>query len=276
MTARLEVRDLEITTADGGVLVSGLSLLIEPGGLTALVGESGSGKTLTALAVLGLLPAGLHQTRGDILVDGTEGTACTPADRRAMLGRDMSMIFQEPMTALDPVMRIDRQMLEVRRRRCPCRGREAIAWCLEALGRVGIVDPARVANAFPHELSGGMRQRVLIAMGVATDPALILADEPTTALDSINRRQMLAILGQAARHGAGVLLITHDLGAARDWADHVAVMARGRLVESGPAEEILSNPKHPYTKGLLACAPRADHTGPLLELDESAADQAPI
>jgi len=276
MTPRLEIRDLDVTTSDGVVLVSEMSLSIKPGGLTALVGESGSGKTLTALAVLGLLPASLAQRRGTVLLDGIDVSTLAAAERRAMRGRDMSMIFQEPMTALDPVMRIDRQLLEARRRRFTVSGHEAAAWCVDALEAVGIEDPARVARAFPHELSGGMRQRVLIAMGLAADPALILADEPTAALDSINRRDMLAMLAAAAQNGAGVLLITHDLNAARDWADRVVVMARGRVVESGSAEEILSNPKHPYTKGLLACIPRADHAGPLLELDESAANHAPV
>jgi ABC-type dipeptide/oligopeptide/nickel transport system ATPase component len=243
---------LEVATTAGDILVSGVSLVIESGQTMALVGESGSGKTLTALAVLGLLPPGVRQRGGVILVNGVDTAACTKAERRAMRGRDMSMIFQEPMTALDPVMRIDRQMLEARRRRFPARGREGAAWCLETLAGGGIDDPARVAHAFPHELSGGMRQRVLIAMGLAADPTLILADEPTTALDSINRRGMLARLGRAAEGGAGVLLITHDLRSARDWADQVVVMSEGRVVESGPSEEIMARPKHPYTKELLA------------------------
>jgi len=254
MTVCLDIRGLEITTADGGELVSDVSFLIESGGVTALVGESGSGKTLTALAVLGLLPAGLRQRSGAIFVNGIDLAGCTPKQRRAMRGRDMSMIFQEPMTALDPVMRIDRQMLEARRRRFSPGGREGAAWCREALVGAGIDEPARVAHAFPHELSGGMRQRVLIAMGLAASPALILADEPTTALDSINRREMLALLGGAAERGAGVLLITHDLRSVHDWADQVVVMSHGRVVESGPGEEILSSPKHSYTKDLLAAA----------------------
>lgn len=251
MTACLELHDLGITTSEGTALVSGVSIRIDRGGLTALVGESGSGKTLTALAVLGLLPPGLQQRTGAIHVHGIDLAGCPPKQRREMRGRDVSMIFQEPMTALDPVMRIDRQMLEARRRRFPCRGRSGAVWCQQALSEVGINEPARVAHAFPHELSGGMRQRVLIAMGLAAAPSLILADEPTTALDSINRRDLLAILAAAAAEGAGVLLITHDLRSARDWADQVVVMSQGRVVESGPADAIMSSPKHPYTKTLL-------------------------
>jgi ABC-type glutathione transport system ATPase component len=262
MTYRLDIRGLRIETRDGKMLVDGIDLCLEAGGVAALVGESGSGKTLTALAVLGLLPAAVRRTQGEICIDGRDVCCMSESERRALRGRDVSMIFQEPMTALDPVMRIDRQMLEARRRRHAARGRAGQAWCVEALATVGL-DDARIAHAFPHELSGGMRQRVLIAIGLAAEPNLILADEPTTALDAVNRRDMLEILRAAADRGAGVLLITHDLMSAHGWADTVAVMERGKVVEVGAAHDVLEHPKHPYTKNLLACVPRARQSGPL-------------
>ncbi|MBT5583134.1 MAG: ABC transporter ATP-binding protein [Phycisphaerae bacterium] len=263
MTHRLDIRGLTIETQCGEMLVDGIDLLLEAGGVAALVGESGSGKTLTALAVLGLLPPAVRRVRGEIRIDGGDICGMSESERRALRGRDVSMVFQEPMTALDPVMRIDRQMLEARRRRHAARGRTGQSWCVAALEAVGIEEPERVAHSFPHELSGGMRQRVLIAMGLAADPKLILADEPTTALDAINRRDMLETLRGAADRGAGVLLITHDLMSAHGWADTVAVMERGQIVEVGAAQEVLEHPKHPYTKHLLACVPRAGQSGPL-------------
>jgi ABC-type glutathione transport system ATPase component len=167
MTHRLDIRGLTIETQGGEMLVDGIDLLLEAGGVAALVGESGSGKTLTALAVLGLLPPAVRRVRGEIRIDGRDICDMSESERRALRGRDVSMVFQEPMTALDPVMRIDRQMLEARRRRHAARGRTGQSWCVAALEAVGIEEPERVAHSFPHELSGGMRQRVLIAMGLA-------------------------------------------------------------------------------------------------------------
>ncbi|MCP4759909.1 MAG: ABC transporter ATP-binding protein [Planctomycetes bacterium] len=261
-SAVLEVVDLEIRLRAGPVLVEKLSLSISAGSMTALVGESGSGKTLSAMAIMGLLPPGINRSGGSIHVCGDD----VSNGLGAFLGRDVTMVFQEPMTSLDPVMRIDRQLLEARRRRVRCRGRRGRAWCVGALSEVGIDDAERVAAAFPHELSGGMRQRVLIAMGLAPEPRLILADEPTTALDAINRRDALELLASATRKGAGVLLITHDLGSVRGWADHIVVMRGGRCCEQGPTLQVLENPKHPYTKGLLECVPQRGHRGPLPEL----------
>ncbi len=269
MTLSLAVRGLVIEDDTGTRLVSDLSFDVTAGSVTAIVGESGSGKTLTALAVLGLLPREVRQTAGSIAVNGVEITSL-PADTiRSMRGRDMAMIFQEPMTALNPVLRIDRQLVEARCRRTPVSGRRAAAWCRDALARVGIADPARVSRCWPHELSGGMRQRVLIAMGLAGEPGLVLADEPTTALDAVNRRDVLDVLASMAARGAGVVLITHDLASVRRWADHIVVMRHGICCESGPAASVLDAPKHPYTRGLLDCVPRPDRPGPLPEIAAS-------
>jgi peptide/nickel transport system ATP-binding protein len=254
--------DVQIRLNQGAVLVDRLTMHIQPGSVTALVGESGSGKTLSALAVLGLLPPGIIQSGGTIRVCGEDVSSRFGAIR----GRDVTMIFQEPMTALDPVMRIDRQLLEARRRRDRCSGLQGRQWCCDALRRVGIKDAERAATAYPHELSGGMRQRVLIAMGLAPSPAVVLADEPTTALDAINRSEALELLASAAASGAGVLLITHDLGSVRGWADQVIVMRSGRCCEQGPTSDVLGNPQHPYTRALLDCVPRPDSRGPLPEL----------
>ncbi|MDP7029353.1 MAG: ABC transporter ATP-binding protein [Phycisphaerales bacterium] len=271
MTLALEVRGLVIEDTAGAKLVSDVSLEVASGSVTAVVGESGSGKTLTALAVIGLLPHEVRRTAGSIRVGGVDVTALPPNALRAMRGRDVAMIFQEPMTALNPVLRIDRQLLEARRRRVNIRGRQAVAWCHEALARVGIAEPDRVARCWPHELSGGMRQRVLIAMGLAAEPRLVLADEPTTALDAVNRREVLDGLAAVAQGGAGVVLITHDLPSAGRWADQIIVMRGGVCCEAGPAREVLKAPKHPYTRGLLDCVPRPDRPGPLPEIAASEA-----
>ncbi|HJO16243.1 MAG TPA: ABC transporter ATP-binding protein [Phycisphaerales bacterium] len=254
-TDSLVVDGLTLEHSGQGALVQDMSVTVDAGTITALVGESGSGKTLTALAIMGLLPAGITCTDGKIVVAGTDWLACTPRQRADMRGREAAMVFQEPMTALDPVMRIDRQLIESRRRRESLRGAQAAAWVEHALDSVGLEDPIRVARSFAHELSGGMRQRVLLAMAMAGEPRLLLADEPTTALDAVNRAGVLDLLASTCQQGLGVLLVTHDFSAVRGWAHHVAVMWRGRLCEEGPAEAVLGQPTHPYTRGLLSCVP---------------------
>ena len=229
-----------------------------------MVGESGSGKTLTALAVLGLLPRGVIRSAGAIHIAGHVADATS--DMRSMRGSLVGMIFQEPATALNPVMRIDHQLLEARQPHHKLTGGAARDWCHATLQRVGLDDPKTVARAYPHELSGGMRQRVLIAMGIAAEPALVLADEPTTALDAVHRGAMLDVLREEAKRGAGVLLITHDLASVRGWADQVEVMYAGSIRESGPADQVLSTPSDPYTKALLACVPGLKGQGPLPEM----------
>ena len=265
MSHPLEIEGLCIADAEGRRIVDGMDLFVEQGGVTALVGESGSGKTMTAMGVLGLLPAGLSQQAGTIRVLGTD-IAQDPTTHRSMLGRVVSMVFQEPMTALNPVMRVDAQLLEARRRVVECRGAAARAWVQQALEAVGLEEPVRVAGSYPHELSGGMRQRVLIAMGLAPEPALLLADEPTTALDAIHRNEVLDLLSAAGSRSAGVLLITHDLASVRRCADQVAVMRGGRICEQGTVADVLGNPQHPYTQGLLACVPHAGTRDALPEI----------
>ena len=263
----LHIDGLTIVREDGSPLVEDVSLRVPSGQVTALVGESGSGKTLTALAVMGLLPGGLHQAGGRVFIDGMD---LASEDRRELRGRTVSMVFQEPMTALDPVMRIDRQMLESRGRLERLSGAAATQWCHAALASVGIEDTHRVTRSFPHELSGGMRQRVLIAMAMAAEPRLVLADEPTTALDAVNRAGVLDLIASTCVRGNGVLLVTHDLAAVRGWAQEIAVMWRGRLVETGTAAEVLDQPGHPYTAALLECVPKGD-SGRLVDVQEAMA-----
>ncbi len=206
MSPLLQVDDLCIDSPDGERIVDSVTLTVERGAMTALVGESGSGKTMTALAIMGLLPEGMVVRRGRVCVDGTD-VLQTPRWWQRHRGRTVAMVFQEPMTALDPVMRIDQQLLEARRRRGPIRGTEARRWVVTALTQVGIESADQVARMYPHTLSGGMRQRVLLAMGLAADPGLLLADEPTAALDAVNRGDALDLLrggGPPPPRGGGV------------------------------------------------------------------------
>jgi oligopeptide/dipeptide ABC transporter ATP-binding protein len=241
--------------------VAGLSLQLDRGRTLALVGESGCGKTVTALAILGLLPpAAAGGTRGSIRFDGCDLLALPPRQRRLLRGRRIAMIFQEPMTCLNPVLTIGAQLAEVGPR---CSRRTARARGVEQLRQVGLADPARRLRQYPHELSGGMRQRVLIAMALAAGPDLLIADEPTTALDVTVQAQILDLLRTLQqRSGMAMLFITHDLGVVAEIADDVAVMYAGRIVEQAPLPRLLADPRHPYTRGLLACTPRlADPAG---------------
>ena len=248
---------------DQGLLpaVQGLSLQVAAGAATCLVGESGCGKSLTARAVLRLLPENAVQ-RGRVLLEGTDLAACTGRELRRVRGRRVGMVFQEPMTALNPVLTVGSQVAEplrlhLRLPRVAAR-REATA----LLAEVGIPDPHSRYNDYPHQLSGGMRQRIMIAMALACGPRLLLADEPTTALDTTIQGQILRLLAARSRErGMAVLLITHDLGIAAQMAETVGVMYAGRLVECAPAQELFAHPQHPYTQGLLRAAPalrRAD------------------
>ncbi len=247
----LEVHDLAVSVPAGAsraAAVDGVSFSLPAGETLALVGESGCGKSLTALALLDLLPPGTRRERGRVVLAGA-----VLEDWRGVRGRRIGMVFQEPQSALNPVMAVGEQVAEVLRLpRGMSRGearREAVA----ALARVGIPDPEDRAGRYPHELSGGMRQRAVIAMALAGGPSVLLADEPTTALDTTVQAQVLDLL-RRLRDGTGmaVLLVTHDLGVAAASADRVAVMYAGRLVETGPAASVLSAPAHPYTRGLLA------------------------
>jgi peptide/nickel transport system ATP-binding protein len=262
----LSVEDLAVHfhTIDGTIrAVDGVSLSIGRGEILGVVGESGCGKSVTALSVMGLLaspPARVE--RGSIRLDGRELLSLTEERMRELRGEQMSMIFQEPMTSLDPVMRVGTQVAEglVVHRGMTRRAAEASA--VEMLARVRIPEPARRAREYPHQLSGGMRQRVMIAMALACEPKLLIADEPTTALDVTIQAQILRLmLDLREEFGTAIMLITHDLGVVAETADRVAVMYAGRKVEEAPVERIFGNPRHPYTAGLLGSVPKLDRSG---------------
>lgn len=251
--ALMSVRDLVIRYGgpDSPAAVDGVSFDMPPGEIVALVGESGSGKSSIALAIMALLP-GTSQVGGSILFEGADLAGLSRRQMEDIRGARIGMIFQEPLTCLNPVLSIARQMTEglIRHRgmtRAAARDR-----ALAALADVGIPEPARVMASYPHELSGGMRQRVMIAAALTLDPALLLADEPTTALDVTVQAQVLELLVDIRnRTGKGVLLITHDIGAVAEIADRVIVMKGGRVMEQGPWAEVLLSPRDPYTAALI-------------------------
>ena len=251
----LSIRDLHISF--GAVpVVHGLNLEIEAGKTLALVGESGSGKSVTSLAVMGLLPEATGHATGSVRLGDTELLGLSEDRMRSIRGRQISMIFQEPMTSLNPVQRIGDQLAEVIRLHRGLKGaalREAV---LEMLRKVRIPDPETRMKQYPHTFSGGMRQRVMIAMALACSPKLIIADEPTTALDVTVQAQILDLLRELQREtGTAILFITHDMGVVAEMADHVLVMQKGREIERGEVHEIFSNPKDDYTRTLIAAAP---------------------
>ncbi|MFE9439868.1 dipeptide ABC transporter ATP-binding protein [Streptomyces sp. NPDC006602] len=260
----LEMENLGVTfTTDTGDVpaVREVSLHVRPGETLALVGESGSGKSTVALAAMGLLP-GNARASGLVTVDGADVVAAGEAELARLRGRTASMVFQEPATALDPLTRIGRQIAEVVRNHRPVSRAEAAREAVELLRRVGIPEPERRASAFPFQLSGGQRQRVVIAMAIANSPSLLIADEPTTALDVTVQAEILDLLRElAVGSGTGVLLVTHNMGVVADFADRVAVMLRGEVVETGPVEEVLLRPTHEYTRRLLAAVPRLRLSG---------------
>ncbi|MFG2357548.1 dipeptide ABC transporter ATP-binding protein [Streptomyces sp. NPDC048521] len=236
--------------------VRGVSLRVRPGETLALVGESGSGKSTVALAAMGLLPGNARVT-GRAVIAGTDIVGAGEDGLAALRGRTVSMVFQEPATALDPLTRIGKQIAEVIRNHRDVSAKDAAAQAVDLLRRVGIPDPDKRAAAYPFQLSGGQRQRVVIAMAIANDPALLIADEPTTALDVTVQAEILDLLRRlAAETGTGVLLVTHNMGVVADFADRVAVMYQGRIVETGPVEDVLLHPSHDYTRRLLAAVPR--------------------
>ncbi|MER8087667.1 ABC transporter ATP-binding protein [Streptomyces sp. NPDC094048] len=255
----LELDDLGVvfTTETGEVpAVRGVSLHVRPGETLALVGESGSGKSTIALAAMGLL-AGNARAIGSATVAGHQVVGAREADLAALRGRTVSMVFQEPATALDPLTRIGGQIAEVIRNHRKVSAKEAAAEAVELLRKVGIPEPERRATAYPFQLSGGQRQRVVIAMAIANEPALLIADEPTTALDVTVQAEILDLLRRlAVETGTGVLLVTHNMGVVADFADRVAVMYHGEIVETGPVEDVLLRPSHEYTERLLAAVPR--------------------
>ena len=262
MTAPLlSVRDLSVAFEQGGKVttaVDHISFDIALGETVALVGESGSGKSVTALSVLKLLPyPPASHPSGQILFQGKDLLAADEATLRSVRGNKVAMIFQEPMTSLNPLHTIEHQIAEVLKLHQGMGDRQARARTLELLNEVGIREPEKRLDSYPHQLSGGQRQRVMIAMALANEPDLLIADEPTTALDVTVQAQILELLaGLKAKKGMSVLFITHDLGIVRKIADRVCVMTKGKIVESGPTQEIFTNPQHDYTRHLLAAEPK--------------------
>nr|WP_211846073.1 ABC transporter ATP-binding protein [Neoroseomonas eburnea] len=240
--------------------VDGVSFELNRGETLGLVGESGSGKTLTALTLMRLLePPLAEMPRGEVVLEGTDLMRLSEIEMSALRGRTVSMVFQEPMTSLNPVMTVGRQIAEPMVRHLGLSTRMATMRAEEMLRLVGIPDPARVARAYPHLLSGGMRQRAMIAIALACRPALLVADEPTTALDVTVQAQILDLLAAMQREiGSAILLITHDLAVIAETAHRVAVMYAGRIVEEAPVASLFAAPRHPYTRGLLASIPRIE------------------
>ena len=247
----LAVRDLRVGFGSDAPVVRGVSFDIAAGETLALVGESGCGKSMTAFALTQLLPDGAAITGGSVRFEGEELVGLPPPRLRAIRGRRIGLILQEPMTALNPVRTVGSQVAEAIARHNRLSRPALRRRVEELLDLVGIPDPPAVFAAYPHTFSGGMRQRVMIAIAVSCDPALLIADEPTTALDVTIQAQVLELLARLRRQlGTALLLITHDLGVVKDWADRVAVMYAGRIVEQGTATAVLDAPAHPYARGL--------------------------
>ena len=273
MSSLLEIRGLtvELPTAQGWVRpVNDVSLEIGAGECVGLVGESGSGKTMLSLALMGLLPTGAR-VKGEATLESSAGESSAPGLRKTLTsldadqwrevrGQEIAMIFQEPMTSLNPVMRVGAQIEEAIRAHAPQLSRDKVRLrMLTAMRQASLGEPERRAEQYPHQLSGGLRQRAMIAMALAAGPRLLIADEPTTALDVTVQNEILRLLQQLRKElGLGLLFITHDLGVVAQVADRVAVLYAGRIVEAGSVKEVLGAPKHPYTQGLLAASPRLE------------------
>ncbi|HEY7480803.1 MAG TPA: ABC transporter ATP-binding protein [Gemmatimonadales bacterium] len=270
MSRVLDVQNLSISFPGGSGArvrpVDGVSLSLDRGEMLALVGESGCGKSLTSLALLRLVPSpGRIEDGSTIRLSDTDVLALKGDALRKIRGRRIGMIFQDPMTSLNPVFTVGDQIAEGVRAHFDVSRSEARRRALTLLNEVGIPDPATRLKAYPHELSGGMRQRVMIAIALSAEPEILVADEPTTALDVTVQAQILEVLDRLREsHGMAVLLITHDLGIVAGRADRVAVMYAGQIVEEAPTEQLFARPSHPYTQGLFASVPRI--TGPVLRL----------
>ncbi len=262
MQPLLEVKDLRTSffTEAGEVrAVDGVSFAVEPGKLMGLVGESGSGKTASVLSIMRLLPERARVVGGAVLFEGRDLLSLSEPEMRAVRGAKIAMIFQEPMTSLNPVFTIGNQIGEAVRLHQHTARRETHARTIEALRLVGIADPERRVNDYPHQLSGGMRQRVMIAMALACKPRLLIADEPTTALDVTIQAQILDLIRELqVRLGLAVILVTHDLGIVAQYADDVTILYAARVMEQAASAELFRNPLNPYTRGLLESIPGVD------------------
>jgi peptide/nickel transport system ATP-binding protein len=256
MTAVLEIEGLRVAFPGGTQAVRGISLSVARGETHCLVGESGCGKSATSLAVMGLLARGAIRDADHIRFHGEDISGWSEARMRRLRGNRMAMIFQEPMTSLNPAYTIGNQLVEVYKRHRGATQAESLQRAEHLLSRVGITAPRLRLRQYPHELSGGLRQRVMIAMALMCEPELLIADEPTTALDVTVQAQILAVLAMLqAESNLAILLITHDLGLVARAADRVSVMYAGRIVETGPVADVFLDPQHPYTQGLIGCIP---------------------
>jgi peptide/nickel transport system ATP-binding protein len=243
--------------------VDDLSFTLREREILAIVGESGCGKSVTALAVLGLLPAAGRIVAGSVRLDGTDLAELAPAEMRSIRGKEISMVFQEPMSSLNPVFRVGRQITEVLRRHEGLSKTAARKRAVELLSVVGIPAPQRRIDDYPHQMSGGMRQRVMIAIAVACNPRVLIADEPTTALDVTIQAGILDLMRSLREEfGTAIVLITHDLGVVADMADRAIVMYAGRKVEEAPIDDVFDHPQHPYTRGLLGAVPHPGQIPP--------------
>ncbi len=271
----LQIRDLKIALPEGAdrdFAVDGVSYDLNAGEILCIVGESGSGKSMSANATMGLLPELVRPVGGEILFEGKDVLKLSESEMIDLRGRKVAMIFQEPMSALNPLMRVEDQIAEVFEAHNLLTPRERKRRAVELLTEVGIPDPSKAARAYPFQLSGGQRQRVMIAMALALEPKILIADEPTTALDVTTQAQILELIRNLQEtHGMAVMFITHDFGVVAEIADRVAVMQYGKIVESGTADEVLDNPQHPYTQKLIAAIPKL-----AAEPSEVPADKAPI
>jgi len=267
----LQVTDLVVdfaTRAGNARVLDHISLEVREGEILGIVGESGCGKSMTALSIMGLVPSPPGQiTSGSIMLEGQELVGMDAAGLQKIRGKDIGMIFQEPMTSLNPVFTVGEQIAESVRLHEGASNKAAHARAVEMLKSVEIPEAETRANAYPHQLSGGMRQRVMIAMALACRPRVLIADEPTTALDTTVQAQIFDLLQNLQDEmGTAIIMITHDMGAIAELADNVAVMYAGRVVEMGKVETVLSHPDHPYTKGLITCVPHlSDAPGPVRE-----------
>ncbi|MFE0024842.1 ABC transporter ATP-binding protein [Amycolatopsis sp. NPDC059021] len=280
--ALLEVRDLSVVFQRRGerpfTAVDGVSFDVEPGQTVGLVGESGCGKSVTSLAIMRLLAKRGNKVSGSVSFEGTDLLTLSDKEMRDRRGRDLGMVFQDPLSSLNPVIPIGLQITEVLERHRDMPRKKAAIEAVELLDKVGIPDPSRRLSEYPHQLSGGMRQRALIAIALACRPRLLIADEPTTALDVTIQAQILALLRELVQDtGTALIMITHDLGVVAGLCDEVNVLYGGKIVERAPRHQLFAEPRHPYTHGLLASIPRLDagRGEKLVPIKGSVADNIP-